>query len=219
MMEILFADQNLPFVTALVLMMGIAVLEGLGLLLGGGSSDFFESLLSAPNVDIETGGITASSIFGKALGWLYFGRVPILILLVVFLTAFGLLGLVLQEILKTVVGMRLPGLIAVIPVLILTLPTVRILGGWVEKVMPKDETSAVSHNSFIGRVATVVIGTAKQGEPAQAKLLDQFGRTHYVMVEPDIQGEELTAPTAVLLVSLEGSVFRGIRNTTDALVN
>ena len=93
------------------------------------------------------------------------------------------------------------------------------MGGWVEKVMPKDETSAVSHNSFIGRVATVVIGTAKQGEPAQAKLLDQFGRTHYVMVEPDIQGEELTAPTAVLLVSLEGSVFRGIRNTTDALVN
>ncbi|MEZ5581571.1 MAG: DUF1449 family protein [Candidatus Competibacteraceae bacterium] len=40
-------------------------------------------------------------------------------------------------------------------------------------------------NQFIGRVAVITLGTAGYDSPAQAKLRDQHGQTHYIMTAPD----------------------------------
>ena len=102
---------------------------------------------------------------------------------------------------------------------LLGFPIVRILGGILGKVMPKDETEAVSETSFIGRVAVVTMGKASPGSPAEAKLKDKYGQSHYVMIEPDEADEVFENSTQVVLVSQQGAVFKAIRNKSDALVD
>ena len=52
-------------------------------------------------------------------------------------------------------------------------------------MIPKDETTAVSDASLVGRVGTIVIGTASAGRPAETRVHDEHGTTHYIMVEPE----------------------------------
>ncbi len=219
MIELLTAEPNLAFTTALVLMMAIALLEGLATMGGVGMSAFLDGFLPDTSLDVDLDGLHAPTASLRLLGWLQIGRVPVLILLIIFLTAFGLIGLFIQSVTLKLTGAMLPALVAAVPATIASLPVVRVLGCVLAKIIPKDETTAVSKQTFIGRVAVVILGTAKTGEPAQAKLRDQFGRAHYVMVEPDIEGEVFTTDTPVLLIKRTGAVFRAIRNTAGVLVD
>ena len=86
------------------------------------------------------------------------------------------------------------------------------------KIMPKDETTAVSQESLIGRIGTVVLGEARAGSAAQVRVKDVYGQQHYVMAEPD-SDEVLKQGDAVLLVSLEGNTFKAILNPSGSLVD
>ena len=129
----------------------------------------------------------------------------------VLLTAFGTCGYLIQLTLHSLVGWMLPAIIAVIPATAAALPTTRVLGQMLSHVVIRDETEAVSRNSFVGRVAVITLGVARKGSPAEAKFRDQHGTTHYVMVEPDNADDEFTQGESVLLVSDTGSVMRGIK--------
>jgi hypothetical protein len=221
MMEFISASPNLPFSVALAVMLAIAVLEGVGTLLGMGVSSLIEGLLPDFDVDFDAEISTGDTPFAmsRILGWLRFGKVPALILLVVFLTSFGLAGLAIQKVVHTTFGSLMPGLLASLIAFAASLPVVRALGGGLAKILPKDETSAVSEKTFIGRVAVITLGTSRRGSPAEAKLQDQYGQAHYVMVEPDISDEEFQQGDQLLLVKKSGSTFRAIRNTSDSLVD
>jgi hypothetical protein len=95
---------------------------------------------------------------------------------------------------------------------------VRGLGGLLARLVPSDETSAVSEMSLIGRAGLVVQGTARQGSAAQMKLRDMHGRTHYVLVEPDLPGETFEEGVSVLLVKKNGARYMGIRNPHPELL-
>lgn len=225
MIAFILADQNLPFAVALALMLLIAVLEGATTVLGMGLSGILDSLMPEMDVDIDidmdvdadathfhpTGPLT------KVLSWLRIGQVPVLVLLVIFLTAFGLLGLGVQSVANRLTGHFIPSLAAVGVAFALALPMVRFFGGLLARVMPKDETEAVSEKSFIGMVAVITTGKAKKGSPAQGKLTDRYGQTHYVMIEPDEAGEEFLQGAEVLLVSQHSATFQAIRNTSSVL--
>jgi len=243
--DFLLSEGNLPFAVALGLMLAIAVLEGTMTLLGAGMSEAIDSLLpeSLGDVDLDieadldidgavdgTGldfgdanitnpGIEATSALSRVLGWFCIGKVPVLILLVAFLTVFGLSGLIIQSIVSQITGILLPGSLASIPALMIGIPCVRYIGLGLSKLIPKDETSAVSSDSFVGRIAKITLGVAEKGHPAQAKLKDQHGQTHYVMVEPDIADEQISAGVDVLLVARKGNIFQVIQNTNEALVD
>lgn len=221
MLEFISTSQNMPFTIALAVMLGMALLEGVASLLGAGISSIVDSLL--PDFDVDLG-IDASDVpsvtpLSRLLGWLRFGQVPALILLVIFLTGFGLIGLGIQSFMLNTTGLLLPGLIASPIALFLALPVVRIFGGAIGKIMPKDETDAVEGKSLIGRVAVITLGTAKKGSSAEARVKDQHGLSHYVMVEPDLEEASFTSGTAVLLIKQEGSVFKAIENTNPSLVD
>ena len=201
------------------------------MLLGAGLSNVIESVLpdiDIPDIDLDIDAASAFEVdgvglegadlegpgtFTRALAWLRVGQVPILVLFVVFLTSFGLIGLFLQNMVHGIFGFHLPGVIAAIPVLLISIPFVRICGGGISKIIPKDETSAVSVDSLIGRVARITLGTAKENHPAQAHVRDQHGQDHYVMVVPDENHVEFTKDDEVLLVMREGPQFRVIRNS------
>lgn len=216
MLEFLAAKANLPFTVALALMFFIAMLEGVGTLLGLGVSSLLDSI--APDIDTDVDAeIDSASGLSRFLGWLQFGKVPVLVLLIVFLTSFGLIGLVLQSVMHDWFGRFLPAIVASVPAFFLALPVVRSLGGVVAKIFPQDETEAVSDKSFIGRVAVITLGTASSGSAAEARLQDQHGQTHYVMVVPDQADASFDQGTEVLLVKKMGSQFAAIRNTHEVL--
>lgn len=223
MMEFILAPPNLPFCVALALMLLIAVLEGVTTTVGMGLSGFLDSIMPEMDVDLDmdadldAADFHASGPLTKMLSWLRIGQVPALVLLVIFLTAFGLLGLGVQSVADRMTGHMLPSLPASGISLALALPVVRMFGGILARVMPKDETEAVTEKSFIGQVAVVITGKAKTGSPAQGKLTDRYGQAHYVMIEPDEVGEEFLQGAEVLLVSQSGATFKAIRSTSAAL--
>jgi len=238
MLHAMTLPETFPFAVALGLMLGIALLEGVSTLLGAGLSSLFDALLPEFDLDVELdvdSGIdatgSADSVGGtdaivavrmgflsQTLSWLQFGRVPALILLILFLMAFGLIGLIGQLILRDTLGFLAPAWLASIPACLLALPCVRTLGGGIAHILPKEETAAVSSQSFVGRTAQIVLGTAREGAPAQARLRDQHGRSHYVMVEPDVAGETFGQGDPVLLVRADGPRFRIIRPPSQALI-
>ena len=220
MIAFLLSNQNMPFAIALALMLAIAILEGVTTLIGAGLSDLLDSML--PDMDIDAdidADIHAPGLFTKLLSWLRVGEVPVLMLVIVFLTAFGLIGLFCQSMSLRILGHMLPAALASVPALMVAFPVVRICGGILGRIIPKDETESVSEESFVGRVAVITLGRAEPGKPAQARLSDQHGQAHYIMVEPDVDSARLEQGTTVLIVSHEGAVFKAIENPSAALTD
>ncbi len=232
MIDFLLQSANLPFTVALGLMIGIGLLEGVATLLGTGISGFLNAFLPEADIALDPGAgvrtgaegldlaeMGSPSALSKLLGWLHVGRIPVLVLLVCFLFSFGMLGLVLQAIARDTVGTLMPGSVAGMLAFVGALGFVRVSGRALAKLIPKDESEAVSENDFIGRVAHLTLGSASKGKPAQAKLRDARGRTHYVMVEPDEDTATLAPGTDVLIVKKGGAVFYAIPNTNKALID
>ncbi|MCA8901615.1 MAG: YqiJ family protein [Hyphomonas sp.] len=211
-----------PFTIALIIMGMLALLEIIGLMFGMGLSGLLDSAL--PDVDADADADAdmpdadgGAGVLGAVTSWLSIGRVPLLVLIVAFLTGFGLAGLIGQNTLKGVLGFYLPVPLAVAGALIVALPVTRHLGLALARLVPKEETDAVSSDSFVGRTAVIIRGEAKQGLPAEAKLRDKAGTVQYVLVEPDETGTSFAQGSEVILVERKGPVFRAIMNTLPAL--
>ena len=204
------ADQTLPFGIALALVVGIALLEGAGMLVSLSPSHALDQLL--PEIDGDAG-------LDRVLGWLYIGRVPSLVLLILFLTGYALFGYALQMVARAFFGGYLPvwiaGLVAVAP----GMATVRGLGALVAHIIPRDESSAVSEGSLIGRAGVVSGGHARRGLAAQARVRDGHGRTHYLLVEPDLDEEVFEEGAQVLIVRKVGAFYRCIANPHPELLS
>ena len=224
----IFHPALTPFSVALLIMAGLAALELLGLLVGTGFSSLFDSI--SPDVDLEIDldldadldgpdmpELDGAGPIAHFLSWLSVGKVPILVLLVAFLTSFGLIGLIGQHIIQSTLGFYLHGALAAVGALFLALPATRHLGLAIARIMPKEETDAVSRNTFVGKVATIIRGEAKFGAPAEAKLKDNLGKVHYVLIEPDNKEDRFTQGDEVILVEQAGAVYRAIANTNAAL--
>jgi hypothetical protein len=204
--------ENIPFLVSLAVMLGLLALELLGALMGLGLSELLNGLMpDAPDLDFDAPAGSETLVFGTFLDWLGIGQVPLLMLLVVFLTAFGLTGLGIQALAASWLNGPLPGWLAGGVALAGSLPLVRSAGRGLQRVLPKDESDAVSRKTFVGRVAVVTVGTARTGEPAEARLRDENGQTHYVMIAPAAQGESFPAGTEVLVVEGGGTVLTGMR--------
>ncbi len=221
MFDFIFAGANLPFSVSIALMIVITMLEAVSTLLGAGISGFIDSFMPDLDVDldIDTPDIDSAGVFTKALGWLGVGKVPALMLFIVFLTSFGLVGLCLQSVVLSMFGRLLPASVATVPAFVIALPLVKTFGRILAKVMPQDETYAVSEKSFIGKVATIILGKAAINSPASAKLQDHHGTTHYIMVEPDEKDTEFNQGDSVILVSMHGATFKAIHNTKSVLTD
>lgn len=209
MIDLFLMPENLPFAVAIALMLFIGLLEGVGMLLGFAISGILDNLV--PDMELEVDAdIGDHGAFGEFLSWLRIREVPVIAILIAFLASFGATGLALQQILNSVLGFSLPSLVAAVIAFFLAFPGVRLFAGVLAKIMPRDETSAISTQTFIGRTATITLGTAKEGSPAEGKFRDQFGTTHYVMLAPDVAGEEFPQGSEMLIVRQDGATYYGI---------
>ena len=211
-MSVFLAPESWPFVVAAILLVAITIIEGLTLLVGFSASHWFDSLIpdSAEGVD---------GVGDSVLGWLHVGKVPVLILLVIFLAGFAIAGFALNLGAQWIAGAHMPVVISAPLALLAALPVVRGVGAIAARVIPKDETYAVSLDSLVGRVGAIVSGTARHGFPAQAKVTNEHGQALYVMVEPDDPEAVFPARESVLLVRrISGIRFLAIRNPRPDLL-
>jgi hypothetical protein len=197
MLEFLMAPENLPFAVALLLMLMIGAVEAVGL--GFGS-----------HLDLHSGD-------ADLLGWLGVGQVPVLMLLVVFLALFGIIGITLQQIVAAFAGVPMAPLNASAIAAVASLPLLGISARGLARIMPQDETTAVSLDSLVAKRATVTVGTARRGSPARAQVRDAYGQTHYVMIEPAGEDQSIATGETALLVRREGDIFIGLAEG-DALL-
>ena len=74
-------------------------------------------------------------------------------------------------------------------------------------------------DTLVGRVAIVVSGSAKRGYPSEAKVVNQYGQTLYIMLEPDTEDCTFEPGASVLLVrQISGNRFAGIANPRPDLL-
>lgn len=231
MFELFLASDNIPFSVALVMLIGIALLEGITVLMGAGFSQFLESLL--PEIDLPDGDldidvegdidadieIDTPSIMTRFFGWIKIKGVPMIVVLVVFLTIFSLSGFILQGTVKAVLNFYLPWYLASLPAVMVTLPCVRYTSLLLANVVIKDETQVVSTKTFVGKIAVISLGCARKGHPAEAKITDKYGQTHYIRVEPAEDNEEFEQSSKVLLVEKKGHIFTVISNPNIKLTD
>lgn len=192
MFEFILAPENLPFSVALLVMLMIGAVEALGL---GAGAAHLDAHLQAD---------------GDLLGWLGVGQVPLLMLTVVFLALFGMIGLGLQQIVAALAGVPMAPWNAAVVALLASLPLLGISARGLSHIMPKDETTAVSIDTLLGKRATVTVGVARRDSPAQARVRDVHGQTHYVMIEPSHDEGAVAEGETVLLVRREGNIFIGL---------
>lgn len=230
MTDWLTAPGNAPFAVALLVMVGLAIVELIAVTTGVSVNDAVDELIvphagaetlgDAPTGMEATAGGDADGMISRFLAWLYIGKVPVLMVLVVFLTVFGMSGLILQQLLRGLTGVALPAIVAAPIVVIACLPLVRVCTAGLARLLPRDETNAVDVATFVGRTARLVGGSARAGLPAQGRLTDTFGTTHYVMIEPEDARETLPADSLVLLVrQTGGGRFAAIANPNAALAD
>jgi Protein of unknown function (DUF1449) len=204
--EFWLANENLPFAGASLLLVGLMLLQLVGL------NNF------GPDLDTDMDGdIDGAGVANGVLSFLGLGRLPLMIWLALFLLLFALLGYGGQQLVEGLTGGRLPGWMAAPLALLAALPATAIIARPLHRIMPRDQTTAVSIDSLVGRFAVLETGTAKPGFPARAKVKDVFGHPHFVMVEPDNAGQAFQSGERLLLVRREGELFKAISQGQEYL--
>ena len=204
----LFADHNLPFAVALAVMFLLAVAQvfGLGELLGG-DADGDAVLAAGLDADFDADGTPAGGFIDGLLSLFGIGRVPFMIWLALFLFTFAALGVSIQGFAENLTGGPLYVWLAALFAGGAALPVTGILARPLAFIIPKDETTAVSLATLVGRRATISDGVARAGSPARAQVRDHHGRAHNVMVVPHEADGEMHAGETVLLVRREDQLF------------
>jgi len=205
-----FASETAPFAVAIGLTLAIAMIELAGLLFGAQPSALVDSALPDLDTDMELGPLS------HTLSWLSFGRLPALVVIILITASFGLCGFALQEALRRTLGFALDPWIASVPAAMGAAFITRHAGLAIARVMPREESDAVSTKAFVGRVATVFRGVAGPGSPAEAKLTDIHGKTHYLLIEPDEGESVMPEGSEVVIIRQEGPVYRAISKLKPA---
>lgn len=205
MVTLLLTSAYAPFMVAFVVMIGIGLTEAIGLGLG------------ELGVDADAG-LDRADGSGGVLDWLGLGAgLPILIWLTSLLGCFTMVGVAVQQTSAAITGAPLSaGSAAGIAL---------IVGGFINmfaarglaRIMPSYESTVISQGDFMRQRGTILEGVAKRGHPARAKIIDQHGQAHFVMVEPHHDTDVIAEGETALLVRRDGSIFFVLPDAPTAL--
>jgi hypothetical protein len=190
MFDVFLTPDYAPFAVAFAIMLGIGLIEAVGL--GLGQFDI------GADGDLHTGW----------LDWLGVGSgLPILIWLTALLGCFTLSGIVLQQIVAAVMGSPLHWAIASGLALVASAFENRFVAATLSRIMPTYESTAIPTDDLIMRRGTILEGAARRGHPARAKVIDQHRQAHYIMVEPHHDQDVIAQGETALIVRKEGVTF------------
>ena len=184
MIDQFLAPENVIFSAALLLMLLIGIVQALGVV---GDAD---------GAEIDADG--HAGFADALLAWAGVGRVPFLMWLVLFLALFGTIGIGLQQLLTALTGGPATALLMAPATALVALPPTGAAARVVGRIFPSLETTAIDRDELIGLRAEIVIGTARPGSPARARVVDRHGQPHQIMVEPDSPDQIFQAGETIL---------------------
>jgi hypothetical protein len=183
-MENLLAPQNLPFSFALgavVIWSILQILLGVGDTIGEIAIDgHLDGHLDA-HIDGADGlhGVGEHSPIVGALDWLGIGKIPFSAWVILAGLCFSLSGLGAQALMMKTTGAFLPAFLAVPLAFFASLPILKITTIVLRPILPREETSAINLQTLVGREAEVTVGTARKGFPAEARVVDEWGKSRF----------------------------------------
>ena len=203
MTAFLFSDANSTYTIAIGIVLAIAALEIIGQFIGLSLGQLIDGALDldmdvSPDAGVLSGGLSS------LLAWMGLNKVPFMVWLIIFLTSFALIGFTGNYLALTLISNPLPASLSAVIALMGGTYISHHLSTLIGRLIPKEQTSAVSKDSFSGMLAQITVGTARKGMPAEAVLKDEFDQKHYVLVEP-IDEDEFTQGTKVVLVTKENN--------------
>ncbi len=198
----LLTPAYLPFAIAFAVMIGIGLIEAIGLGLGA--------------LDLETGG--GADAEPGMLDWLGLGdEIPVLIWLTSLLGCFTLAGVAVQQLATALAGQPLHWAAASGGALIGGLLLNTLAANALVRVMPGYESTVISTDDLLRQRGTILEGAARRGSPARAKVVDRHGQAHFVMVEPHDDADTIASGETALLVRREGKLFFALPDTNTLL--
>jgi membrane protein implicated in regulation of membrane protease activity len=189
---ILFAEYNSPYLFAISFVLLIGLLEIISLIFG----HFLSGALDAHLDHYDS--LTSGNI-GQALHYLNIGRIPSLIVLCLLAGFFGLFGILIQHGWVTLWQTPFSNLLLAPICLLLSVFAVHYSGKVIAPWLPRDETTALAEDEFIGNMAIITGHCAVAGMPCEGKFTDKFGQTHYLLLEPE-PGKEFRKGDKVLII-------------------
>ncbi len=202
-----------PFVIAGFVLLILLLVEILSFV-SGGVSGFLDNLLpdSLVDADVSVNDSSNVSLGLRALDWLYVGRIPTMILLILFIASFCITGFAVQLLAVSVLGQYISPWLASLDAFVISIPMLKAFASLLYPILPRDETSAVSGDSLVGKPAYIVLGQASFGYAAQAKVIDEYGQHHYIMIEPDPEQQDaidmtLTADDKLMITQKIGERY------------
>ena len=197
MAEFLLADFNIYYAIAICFVVALALIEGLGLIIGLSLMNVLDQLTPVDidvDIDVSTGGLTS------LIGWLCLNRMPLLVWFVITFSGFGLCGYSINYISLVSLNFVLPTFITMITSIMFAVYFTKLMSKPLVKILPKNESSAQSNNSFVGLVGKITIGKASFENPAEAVIHDAYNQKHYLMVAPELEPDIFTAGSEVVLL-------------------
>ena len=202
MFEFLLSPDYAPFVIAFVVMLGIGAIEAFGL--GFGNLHF--------DADLDADG------GGSLLDWLGLGPgLPILVWLTSLLGLFTLCGFAVQQVATGVTGAPLHWGLASLAALPVALVLNIFAAAGLSRIFPAFESTAIDAEELLMRRGIVLEGAASRGHPARAKVVDDHGQAHYVMIEPHDDNEVVAQGETALLVRKQGQLFFAVPDANSRL--
>jgi Protein of unknown function (DUF1449) len=208
MADILLAPDVRPFAIAAAIMIALGAIELLTMIVG-----FSISGLAGKDIVVDA---QSHDIIGGLFLWINAGRLPLLILLILALGVFSIEGFLLQGIAHALGG-TLPVAVAALAAGAGSVPVIRITSRGVARIIPRDETYAVSEADFVGLLAEVSVGPLDQGLPGRVRLKDVFGNWHTVAARAGANSDPLPVGASVLLVDRDARSFIAISAPADLI--
>ncbi|EBV5580089.1 hypothetical protein DO975_04340 [Salmonella enterica subsp. enterica serovar Java] len=188
----LFTEYNSPYLFAIAFVFFIGVLEMISLIFG-------HFLSGALDAHLDHYDALSSGPAGQALHYLNIGRVPALVVLCLLAGYFGLFGILIQHGGIMLWQVPLSNLLLVPLSIVLSVFAVHYSGKILAPWLPRDESSALREEEFIGGMAIITGHAAVAGTPCEGKFTDKFGQIHYLLLEPE-KGKEFKKGDKVLIV-------------------
>lgn len=194
--------EYLPFAITFVVMIGIGLIEAIGLGFG----------------QLDLDGDASGPGHGGVLDWLGLsGELPILVWLTSLLGCFTLSGVAIQQGATAVGGAPLPTGLAAACAFVVGVIVNTFAANGLARIVPGFETTAIMTDDLLRHRGTILEGTARRGSPARAKVVDQHGQAHFVMVEPHDDADAIPSGDTALLVRREGKLFFALPDRQTSL--
>jgi len=196
-MEFLLSPANIPFATAIAVVVAAAVIEVVSVMAGASVGHALDGILPDFHADAP----------GDALSVLGLGKAPAFVVLSTLVTAFGSIGYGLQAALAWAGLGPVSPWFASAAALALAVPVTGKVSRGIARLIPSDETYVGSRAKLVGSIGTLTLGAAKAELPAECRVPDGHGGYLYVQAVPVNPGDVIPEGSKVIVVRRDDHVF------------